>query len=116
LLGKIFGQDHGAIVFGVVGTVEQGDGAAAAGIEYRIPAVGVRFQLLPISTSKLLPALYPVVKPFPQLRAGCDILQPRVRDEVLFLHASRPEALYQDAPAIAARRGLVRALDPNHAK
>jgi len=109
-------QDHGAVVFRVVGTVEKSHRAAAAGVEYGFPAARIRVQLVPVSPSKLLPALRSMVKPLAQLRAGRDFLHPRVCFEGVLLHATRPESLHQDSSPVCARRRLVSALDLDHAK
>jgi len=113
-VGQIVAQDYGAVVKGVVCAVQQGHGAAAAGLQDGCPAAMVRVQLVPVSAPKLIPAFCPMAEPLPELRAGCDLLHPRVRGEGFLLHASRPEALHEDSPAISARGRVVGALDLDH--
>jgi hypothetical protein len=114
VLHQVVAQDDGAVVECVVRAVEQRDGAAPAGVDERLPGFGMGFQLLPIAAPEFIPAFHPMIEPFPELRAGRYILEPSVDGEGLFLHASRPEPLDQNTPAIAARSRLVRALDADH--
>src|ERR1051325_1092190 len=97
-----------------MGAVEQGHGTVACFVEDGLPGAGVCVQFIAVTLPKLLPALHPMVEPFPQLRAGGHFLDPRIGVETLLLHASRPETFHQDSAAIAARGRLIRAFDPNH--
>ena len=80
-----------------MGAVEQGHSSPLAGFEDELPSF-----------------VDSVVKPPPKLRAGCDLLDPRIRLEVLLRHSTWPEALDQDSPTISARGRVVRAFDSNH--
>src|ERR1051325_7803838 len=97
-----------------MGAVEQGHGTVACFVEDGLPGAGVCVQFIAVTLPKLLPALHPMVEPFPQLRAGGHFLDPRIGVETLLLHASRPETFHQDSPAITASGRLIRAFDPNH--
>src|SRR5690349_4242791 len=97
-----------------MGAVEQGHLTAPCFVEDGFPGAGVRVQFIPVALPELLPALQPMVEPFPQLRAGGDFLDPRLGLETLLLHASRPETFHQDSPAISPSRRFICALDPNH--
>ena len=97
-----------------MGAVEQGHSSPLAGFEDELPSFGVDVQLLSISPPELVPTIDSVAKPPPKLRAGCDLLDPRIRLEVLLRHSTWPEALDQDSPTISARGRVVRALDSNH--
>jgi len=114
LLHQIVAQDHGTVVKDVVGAIEQGHRAALFGVEDGPQGGLVRFQLLPVSLAKLLPALHAMVEPLPELRAGCDLLHPCVGPERLLPHTPRPQALHQDAPAVSVRGKVIRAFDPKH--
>jgi hypothetical protein len=111
---QVIAQDQGSVVKGVMGAIEQRHRAAPGGIENGIPRIRARVQFLPISPLKLFPAIYPMAEPLPELRARCNLLRPRIRHEILLLHASRPEAFHQDPPAISAPGRVICALDPNH--
>jgi hypothetical protein len=77
-------QDHGAVVKGVVGAVEQRHGAAFTGLKDGPPGIDVRSQLGPISPLEAWPALNAMTEPFPKLRARGDLFQPEI-DLRLFL-------------------------------
>ncbi len=111
---QIVEQDHSTVVKDVVSAVEQGHRAAPFGFEDGRPRGRVGVELLSISSAEFLPALHPMAEPPPQLRAGGDLLHPRIRAQGLLLHASRPEALHQNPPAVSARGMVICALDPKH--
>src|SRR6185503_6996917 len=113
-LDQIVAQDHGAVVNGIVGAVEQGHGTASCCVEDGFPGAGVLAQFIPISLPEFLPAFHSMAEPLAQLRAGSDFLHPRVGLEVLLLHAARPQTFHQDSPAVSVSGKFVRALDPNH--
>src|SRR6185503_9347527 len=72
-----------------------------------------RVELLSVAAPKLKKALGPMPEPCPQLRARCDLLHPCGGRERRLRHASRPQALDQDAPSVAALRRGVGSLDSN---
>ena len=112
--GQVVAQNESTVVVGVVCAVEQRHSATPSGLKDRLPTAGFRVELVSVSTPKLLPALLPMVKPFPELRTGCDILHPRVGRNGSLCHTSRPEALDKDSSAVAARWTVVGALDAKH--
>src|SRR5581483_2214549 len=111
---QVVAQDDSAVVKDIVRAVEQSHRASPFGVEDELPGAGVRVELFLISPAKFFPTLHLMTEPLPQLRAGGDLLHPRICRECFLLHASRPEPLHHDSPAISARRWLVRAFDPNH--
>ena len=113
-LRQVVTQHHGGVVKSVVGAVEQGHRAARAGVENGLPPARVGVELFAVSPLKLFPALQPMTEPLAELRRGCDLFHPGVERERFLLHATRPQALHQDSPAISPRGRFVYALDPDH--
>src|SRR5581483_6296287 len=114
LLRQELTEHDGAVVVDIVSAVKQRHPAVFAGFEKGRPDLGLRVQLPLISPAKLFPTLHLVSEPSPQLGAGGDLLQPRIRMERLFFHTARPESFHQDALAVCPRRALIGALDADH--
>jgi hypothetical protein len=77
-LSEVVTQRHGAVVNGVVRAVEQGHGALARRVEDRLPTRRIRVELGLVPSLKLVPALDPMIEPFPELRSRCDFLHPHI--------------------------------------
>ena len=111
---QVVSQDHGAVVFGVMGAVEERYGTSPRGVEYRCPHFRLGVQLLDIAAPEFRPTRHTMSEPSAQLGARLDFFHPRIRFKGLLRDPSRPEPFHQDAAPIAARSPFICAFDPYH--
>lgn len=98
-------------MLGVVRGIKQGNAAffyAVAKMPHRDP---VGFQFAAIAALKFEPARGIVAEPFSQARARRDVLEPLVQCRLFLADAARPNAVDQNARAVAPRGRLVNTLD-----
>src|SRR5690606_32884306 len=114
LVAQEIAQHERAVVLEVAGAVQERHRPPAARREQRLAGRAICGQLLAVALAKLLPALDPMPVPAAQRRTRCHVLQPGHAFERLLAHAAGPQALDQEALAIAALARVVDPLDLDH--
>jgi hypothetical protein len=106
-------QRNRRVVLGVVGRIDESDMRFLGGLHQGLPSLRMCLQLEEVATPKLIPTSRIVAEPFAQLRAGGDVLQPRLHGEGFLFDTSWPQTFHQEARAVVAGYLLVSTFDRN---
>ncbi len=90
---------------------EQCDVAFLHSLPKRLAGGRIFLEFQTIALAKLRPFGRVMVKPLPQFRAGCDILQPNHGSKRAFFDAARPKTVHEKSKSIVRRRLLINPLD-----
>lgn len=92
---------HGFIVGFIAGRIDQCYGSVPRKGAELLQTFWLMRQLSPITALELLPTVWIVPKPPPELRARRDLLDPSIDCGIRLSHAARPKPIDQDAGAIS---------------
>src|SRR5882672_7890828 len=106
-LGKVAAESRGVVVLLIAGAEEERDAAAADGGDERGDRGRFRLQrveLLGVAADEFRPERRIVGEPTPQADARREVLQPEVDGRGGLRQPARPEAIDENAYAVAFRR------------